>query len=138
MIVAALLVGLGDELVVRARHRRSLRMTRREVQRERREPEGDPIQRSGRRERQRLHGELSASRALDDVRRADLVVIGSRGAGHRARLPARRAVRAGRVGQRGRLRRRAGIEQLARAAGVSVFLLRDAGLARAAGRRRGG
>lgn len=129
VVVATLLIGLGDYAMVRARHRRSLRMTRREVQRERRETEGDEAQRA---ERRRLHGELGASRAMDDVRRADLVVTGPEGPAialaYRPDGPTAPVVVAS-----GERLRAAQIEQLARAAGVPVFLFHDTALARALG-----
>jgi len=75
LIVAALLVGVADEIWVRVRHLRRLRMTRADVDRERKELEGDPIHRQARRrEHQRMHG--GADSGAGDVRRADLVVSG--------------------------------------------------------------
>jgi flagellar biosynthetic protein FlhB len=75
LILAALLVGVADEIWVRVRHLRRLRMTRSEIDRERKELEGDPIHRQARRrEHQRMHG--GADSGAGDVRRADLVVSG--------------------------------------------------------------
>jgi len=75
MIVAALLVGVADEIWVRVRHLRRLRMTRAEIDRERKELEGDPIHRQARRrEHQRMHA--GADSGAGDVRRTDLVVSG--------------------------------------------------------------
>ena len=64
LIFAALLVGVADEIWVRVRHLRRLRMTRSEIDRERKELEGDPIHRQARRrEHQRMHdGARSARR----------------------------------------------------------------------------
>jgi flagellar biosynthesis protein FlhB len=70
--VAALLVGVGDYLLVRRRHLRRLRMTREEVRRETKETEGDPTHRA---ERQRLHRELLEQRMVAEVRKADFVVV---------------------------------------------------------------
>jgi len=70
--LAALLLGLGDYLIERARHARSLRMTRDEVKREHRESEGDPRHKA---ERQRLHRDLAEQRMVADVRKADFVVV---------------------------------------------------------------
>jgi type III secretion protein U len=72
LALAILAFGIIDLLVVRHRHLRSLRMTRDEVKREHKEAEGDPAHRG---ERQRLHRELAEQRMLDDVRRADFVVV---------------------------------------------------------------
>jgi type III secretion protein U len=73
LILAALLVGVADEISIRLRHRRRLRMTRSEIDRERKELEGDPIHRQARRrEHQRVHG--GADSGAGDVGRADLVV----------------------------------------------------------------
>ncbi len=74
LMLAALLAGVADEIWVRVRHRRRLRMTRSEIDRERKELEGDPIHREARRREHRRHqGGLGAAAAAD-VRGADLVV----------------------------------------------------------------
>ena len=74
LILAALLAGVADEIWVRMRHRRRLRMTRSEIDRERKELEGDPIHRQARRrEHQRLRGGADPG-AAGEVGRADLVV----------------------------------------------------------------
>jgi type III secretion protein U len=52
--------GLGDLLMQRHRNRRALRMTRAELERDRREDDGDPRQRS---ERRRLHASLAGAPA---------------------------------------------------------------------------
>jgi flagellar biosynthesis protein FlhB len=70
--LAALGIGIIDYLLARARHRRSLRMTRQEVERERNEVEGNAVHRE---ERRRLYRELSAQRTVADVGRADFVVV---------------------------------------------------------------
>jgi flagellar biosynthesis protein FlhB len=73
LALVLLLLGALDYAWVRARHRRALRMTRRDLERERREQEGDALVRA---ERRRLRGELSAGGAIAGVGRADLVVAG--------------------------------------------------------------
>lgn len=83
LILASLAVGVVDELWVRVRHRQRLRMTRSEIERERKELEGDPLHRQARRrERQRIHG--ASGEALGDVRKADLLVTGGEGDGENA------------------------------------------------------
>jgi flagellar biosynthetic protein FlhB len=72
LALAALALGVLDYLWQRARHQRSLRMTREEVRREIKETEGDPRHKA---ERQRLHREVLEQRMLADVRKADFVVI---------------------------------------------------------------
>jgi flagellar biosynthesis protein FlhB len=72
LALAALALGVLDYLWQRARHQRSLRMTREEVRREVKETEGDPRHKA---ERQRLHREVLEQRMLADVRKADFVVI---------------------------------------------------------------
>ena len=73
LLLVLLLLGAIDHVWVRGRHRRALRMTRREIERERREHEGDPLLRA---ERRRLRGEPLArgSGDRDGVGRADLVI----------------------------------------------------------------
>ena len=79
LILAALAAGVADELWVRVRDRQRLRMTRSEIERERKELEGDPLhRRARRREQQRLHG------ASGDVRTADLVITAGEGDGENA------------------------------------------------------
>jgi flagellar biosynthesis protein FlhB len=70
--LAALVLGAFDYLLARRRHQRGLRMSHDEVKRESRESEGDPHHRA---ERQRLHRELTEQRMVEDVRRADFVVV---------------------------------------------------------------
>ena len=72
LAAAGLALGALDALLVARRHRRGLRMTREEVKREYKEAEGDPAHRG---ERQRLHRELVEQRMIDEVRKADFVVV---------------------------------------------------------------
>jgi flagellar biosynthesis protein FlhB len=83
LILAALAAGIADELWGRVRHRQRLRMTRSEIERERKEVEGDPLHRQARRrEQQRLQG--GSGETIDDLRKADLVVTGGEGDGENA------------------------------------------------------
>lgn len=72
LAVAAVAFGAGDYLWQRCRHRRSLRMTPEEVRRELREREGDPRLKSA---RERLRIEFLRQHAVDEVRRATLVIV---------------------------------------------------------------
>jgi flagellar biosynthesis protein FlhB len=70
--LVALALGVADYLLARRRHSRRLLMTREEVKRENKEAEGDPSHRA---ERQRLHRELMEQRMVEEVRKADFVVV---------------------------------------------------------------
>jgi flagellar biosynthetic protein FlhB len=72
--IAAFLVCLGvaDYLWERHIYWKSLRMTHDEVKRESKESEGDPHHKQ---ERQRLHRDLMQQRMLNDVRKAQFVVV---------------------------------------------------------------
>jgi type III secretion protein U len=70
--LVALALGIADYLFVWRRHARGLRMTRDEVRRESKESEGDPSHRA---ERKRLHREILEQRMVDEVRKADFVVV---------------------------------------------------------------
>jgi flagellar biosynthesis protein FlhB len=72
LAAAGLALGLLDYLLVARRQRRSLRMTREEIKREYKESEGDPETRG---ERRRLQRELSEQRMVEEVRKADFVVV---------------------------------------------------------------
>jgi len=72
LAVAAAVLGAADYLWQRHRHAKSLRMSREEVKREHKESEGDPLHKA---ERQRLHREILEQQMIDDVRRANLVVV---------------------------------------------------------------
>jgi flagellar biosynthesis protein FlhB len=75
--MALVMVGLGglDLVWRRYRHRRSLRMTRDEVERERRQHEGDPHRKI---ERRRLHREAVAEGGGGSLVEADFLVTGPR------------------------------------------------------------
>jgi flagellar biosynthesis protein FlhB len=65
-------VAVLDVLYQRWRFRRDQRMTKLELRREVRDAEGDPNEKQ---HRQRLHREIVAHATLEDVRRADVVVV---------------------------------------------------------------
>jgi flagellar biosynthesis protein FlhB len=125
--VALVLVALGtiDWLLARRRHRRSLMMTRDEVKREYKESEGDPAHRS---ERQRLHREINEQRMIDDVRKADFVVVNPEHIAVAVKYD-RDAEAAPQVVAKGERLMAERIKQVAREAGVPIY--RDVGLARA-------
>lgn len=70
--VALAAIGLFDLGYQRWRLGQDLRMTKDEVRREHREEEGDPRHKQ---ERARLHREIIAHSRIEDVRRADVVVV---------------------------------------------------------------
>jgi flagellar biosynthesis protein FlhB len=72
LAVAGVLLGAVDVVVAARRHRWALRMTRTEVERERRETEGDPAARA---ERGRLRRHLDEQQMMADVREASVVVV---------------------------------------------------------------
>jgi flagellar biosynthesis protein FlhB len=124
--LATVALGLGalDALLVARRHRRDLRMTRQEVKREHREAEGDPAHRG---ERQRLHREILEQRMIDEVRKADFVVVNPEHIAVALRYdPEGDAAPV--VVARGERLVAERIKQIAREAGVPIF--RDVGLAR--------
>lgn len=125
--VALVLVALGaiDWLLVRRRHRKSLMMTRDEVKREYKESEGDPAHRS---ERQRLHREINEQRMINDVRKADFVVVNPEHIAVAVKYD-RDAEGAPQVVAKGERLMAERIKQVAREAGVPIY--RDVGLARA-------
>ncbi len=122
--VLATAVGGLDLLWRRRRHRQRLRMTRDEVKRERKEAEGDPTHKA---ERQRLHRELLEQRMLDEVRRADFVVVNPDHIAAAIRYD-REGPSAPRVVAKGERLVAARIREIAREAGVPIF--RDVALAR--------
>jgi len=125
--VALALVALGavDWLAARRRWRRGLMMTRDEVRREHKEREGDPRFKA---ERQRLHRELAEQRMVDDVRKADFIVVNPDHLAVAVRYDPD-AHDAPVVVAKGERLVAARIRQLAAEAGVPVY--RDVGLARA-------
>jgi flagellar biosynthesis protein FlhB len=124
LALAGLAFGAVDYLLVARRHRRSLRMTREEVKRDYKEAEGDPAHRG---ERQRLHRELLEQRMIDDVRRADFVVVNPDHIAVALRYDPEGDAAPVVVAKGERLVAER-IKQIAREAGVPIF--RDVGLAR--------
>lgn len=72
LAAAAAVLGAADYLWQRHRHAKSLRMSREELKREHKESEGDPLHKA---ERQRLHREILEQQMIDEVRRANLVLV---------------------------------------------------------------
>ena len=100
-------------------------MTREEVKREHREAEGDPAHRG---ERQRLHREIVEQRMIEEVRKADFVVVNPEHIAVALRYDAEGDAAPVVVAKGERLVAER-IKQIAREAGVPIF--RDVGLARA-------
>ena len=125
LALAILALGVADLLLVRRRHHRSLRMTRDEVKRDFKEAEGNPAHRG---ERQRLHRELLEQRLVEEVRRADFVVVNPEHIAVALRYDAEGDAAPVVVAKGERLVAER-IKQIAREAGVPIF--RDVGLARA-------
>jgi flagellar biosynthesis protein FlhB len=124
LAAAGLALGALDALLVASRHRRGLRMTRAEVKREYREAEGDPARRG---ERQRLHREIVEQRMIDEVRKADFVVVNPDHIAVALRYDPEGDAAPVVVAKGERLVAER-IKQIARAAGVPIF--RNVGLAR--------
>jgi flagellar biosynthesis protein FlhB len=124
LALAGLAFGVVDLLLVARRHRRSLRMTREEVKRDYKEAEGDPAHRG---ERQRLHRELLEQRMIDEVRKADFVVVNPDHIAVALRYDPEGDAAPVVVAKGERLVAER-IKQIAREAGVPIF--RDVGLAR--------
>jgi flagellar biosynthesis protein FlhB len=122
---AGVVLGAADALLVARRHRRGLRMTRDEVRREHREAEGDPAHRG---ERQRLHREILEQRMVEEVRKADFVVVNPEHIAVALRYDPEGDAAPVVVAKGERLVAER-IKQIAREAGVPIF--RDVGLARA-------
>jgi type III secretion protein U len=124
LALALLALGVIDLLLARRRHLRALRMTRDEVKRDYKEAEGDPAHRG---ERQRLHRELLEQRMVEEVRRADFVVVNPDHIAVALRYDAGGDAAPVVVAKGERLVAER-IKQIAREAGVPIF--RDVGLAR--------
>lgn len=72
LAITAAALGVADYLWQLRRHHAGLRMTRDEVRREHKESEGDPRHKA---ERARLHRAAAQQQMLEDVRKADFVVV---------------------------------------------------------------
>jgi type III secretion protein U len=70
--VAILLWGIGDRFLQKRRHMKRMRMTKQEVQRERKEQEGDPAIRS---ERKKVHRQMIDGVGFAGLSRASVVVV---------------------------------------------------------------
>lgn len=70
--LAILLWGLGDRFLQKRRHIKRMRMTKQEVQRERKEQEGDPLIRS---ERKKVHRQMIDGVGFTGLGRASVVVV---------------------------------------------------------------
>jgi flagellar biosynthesis protein FlhB len=125
LAAAGLALGALDAFLVARRHCRGLRMTREEVKREHKEAEGDPAHR---RERQRLHREIVEQRMIEEVRKADFVVVNPEHIAVALRYDPE-GDGAPVVVAKGERLVAERIKQIAREAGVPIF--RDVGLARA-------
>jgi type III secretion protein U len=124
LAAAGLALGAVDALFVARRHRRGLRMTRDEIKREHKESEGDPAHRG---ERQRLHREILEQRMIEEVRKADFVVVNPEHIAVALRYDPEGDAAPVVVAKGERLVAER-IKQIAREAGVPIF--RDVGLAR--------
>jgi type III secretion protein U len=70
--LAVLLWGFGDRFLQKQRHMKRMRMTKQEVQRERKEQEGDPVIRS---ERKKVHRQMIDGVGFAGLSRASVVVV---------------------------------------------------------------
>ena len=122
--LALVLFGTLDWMLARRRHRRSLMMTRAEVKREYKEAEGDPQHKA---ERHRLHREMAEQRMVEDVRKADFVVVNPDHIAVAVRYD-READAAPVVVAKGERLLAERIKQVARESGVPIY--RDLSLAR--------
>ena len=123
--LALVVFGTLDWLLARRRHRRSLMMTRDQVKREYKEAEGDPQHKA---ERHRLHREMAEQRMVEDVRKADFVVVNPDHIAVAVRYD-RDADAAPVVVAKGERLLAERIKQVARESGVPIY--RDLSLARA-------
>lgn len=72
LLLVSLTAGVLDWWIQRRRHLKKMRMTRREVQDEHKEQEGDPRQKS---ERRRVHRQILSGAGVAGLRRARVVVV---------------------------------------------------------------
>ncbi|HEY0713541.1 MAG TPA: EscU/YscU/HrcU family type III secretion system export apparatus switch protein, partial [Polyangia bacterium] len=125
MILVVAVIGLGDFLWQRHQHMKSLRMSHEEVKREHKESEGDPHHKH---ERKRLHRELLEGRMINEVKKANFVVVNPTHIAVAIKYD-REQDAAPVVLAKGERLLAERIKQAAREAGVPIF--RDVGLARA-------
>lgn len=124
LVFAAAVLGAADYLLEWHRHRKSMMMTRQQVKREHKESEGDPHHKA---ERHRLHRELLEQRMVQEVRKADFVVVNPDHIAVALRYD-RDAQMAPVVIAKGERLLAERIKEIAREAGVPIF--RDVTLAR--------
>ncbi|HEY0708542.1 MAG TPA: EscU/YscU/HrcU family type III secretion system export apparatus switch protein [Polyangia bacterium] len=125
MILVVAVIGLGDFLWQRHQHMKSMRMSHEEVKREHKESEGDPHHKH---ERKRLHKELLEGRMINEVKKANFVVVNPTHIAVAVKYD-RDKDAAPVVLAKGERLLAEKIKQAAREAGVPIF--RDVGLARA-------
>jgi flagellar biosynthetic protein FlhB len=125
MILVVAVLGLGDFLWQRHQHMKSMRMSHDEVKREHKESEGDPHHKH---ERKRLHKELLEGRMINEVKKANFVVVNPTHIAVAIKYD-RDKDAAPTVLAKGERIMAERIKQAAREAGVPIF--RDVGLARA-------
>jgi flagellar biosynthesis protein FlhB len=123
--IVVALIAVADLLYQRYAFRRRLRMTKAEVQREQKESEGDPHHKA---ERRRVHREIAEHQMLEQVARADCVIINPEHVAVAIRYDAA-AMGAPRVVARGQRLMAARIREIARQSGVPI--VRNVPLARA-------
>lgn len=112
-----LVVGAVDYALQRHRHLKELRMTKEEVKREHKESEGDPQHKA---ERKRLHQEIVEHDMVEQVTKADLVVVNPTHLAVAIRYDGRRDD-APRVVAKGARLLAARIKEVARQARVPIF-----------------
>jgi flagellar biosynthesis protein FlhB len=124
LLLAVGAIAALDFLLRRHQHVRRLRMSREEVRREHRETEGEPAHKA---ERRRLYQELLEQRMVEEVRKADFVVVNPDHIAVAVRYD-RHGQQAPVVVARGERLLAERIKQVARESGVPIF--RDVTLAR--------
>jgi flagellar biosynthetic protein FlhB len=125
MILVVAVIGVADFMWQRHSHMKGLRMSRDEQKREHKESEGDPQLKH---ERKRFHKELLDQRMVNDVKKANFVVVNPTHIAVAIRYD-RETDAAPIVLAKGELLLAERIKQAAREAGIPIF--RDVGLARA-------
>jgi flagellar biosynthesis protein FlhB len=125
MVLIVAIIGFADFLWQRHSHMKGLMMSRDELKREHKESEGDPQLKH---ERKRFHKELLNQRMVNDVKKANFVVVNPTHIAVAIRYD-REVDAAPVVLAKGELLLAERIKEAAREAGVPIF--RDVGLARA-------
>jgi flagellar biosynthetic protein FlhB len=125
MLLVVAVVGFGDFMWQRHSHMKKLRMSREEMKKEHKESEGDPHHKA---ERKRLHQEIMEGRMVNEVKKANFVVVNPTHIAVAIKYD-REKDAAPVVLAKGELLLADRIRQAAREAGVPIF--RDVSLARA-------